>query len=200
MGRLMGRREDKSIERLDEMVSSLKVEYEKYFMRRIKREPVKLRGDIDRLVLRLTTANPGNTALKFRLNSIVSKYNAFKQYWNRVLKAIEEGTYVRTAEGGSGLMASPVGAPKFTDDADGPKTDEPAALDEPGEIDILYDKYIEARKKCGEPVKGLTRASIEKTVKKHREQLKSRYGEREIEFCVAIKDGKTKLVARPKKK
>src|SRR3989337_3789984 len=87
------------IELLDSKIARLKVDYEQYCAKIQKREPAKLRDEVDRTVLSLSNRQLTNTGLKFKLNSIVAKYNSYKQYWTRILRAIEEGTYVRKAEG-----------------------------------------------------------------------------------------------------
>ena len=44
-------------------------------------------------------------------------------------------------------------------------------------------------------MKGLTPAKLESILAKQREQLRSRFGEAEVSFRVAIEDGKAKLKA-----
>src|SRR5690606_13412822 len=36
-----------------------------------------------------------NTALKFRLRSIIQKFHTYSTYWNRTMREIENGTYRR---------------------------------------------------------------------------------------------------------
>ena len=93
----MGIQEDMTI--LDSKVARLKVEYEQYFMRVVKREPLQMREEVERIIREYSNKSISNTSQKFRFNSIVAKYNSYKQYWTRTLRAIEDGTYVRRAEG-----------------------------------------------------------------------------------------------------
>lgn len=200
------------IEILDSKIARLKVEYEQYFMRILKREPVKLRDEVDKIILRYSNKQISNTAFKFRYNALVSKYNSYKQYWNRILRQIDEGTYTRRAEGG-GMEATPkppVSEPSLT-------TEERAVEEKPAEmrpanekpaggngskdyIDDIYNKYIEARRECNESTNGITREAIERTISKNIEQVEKKFKTRDVDLNVYIKDGKTKLTITPKKK
>lgn len=192
----MGLRED--IDILDAKVARLKVEYEQYFLRVIKREPLPLREEVDRMVLLYSNQNITNTSLKFRFNGIISRYNSYKQYWTRVLRAIEEETYWRKAEGGfEGVAAAPAREP-----AGAPVREAvPAARHAPdGEISDVYTKYIEARKACNEPVDGITYEMIAKTIEQHRRKIESQYKTKDLELKVYIKDNRARLAISPKKK
>lgn len=87
----MGLKED--IDLLDSKIARLKTDYEQYFMRLVKREPAKLREEVERLVLLYSNKSLTNTTLKFRYNTLVAKFSSYKQYWTRVLRAIDEGTF-----------------------------------------------------------------------------------------------------------
>ncbi|MEK7773225.1 MAG: MXAN_5187 C-terminal domain-containing protein [Deltaproteobacteria bacterium] len=184
---------------LEAKVARLKVEYEQYFLRVIKMEPLKLREDVDRMVLLYSNQSITNTSLKFRFNSTISRYNSYRQYWTRVLRAIDDGTYWRKAEGGfEGVAAAPpvkqtAGAP--------PRESGPAALRPPdGEISDVYKKYIDARKACNETVDGITYDMIARTIEQHRQKIESQYNTKDLELKVYIKDNKAKLAISPKKK
>jgi len=93
----MGMTED--IETLAIKVTRLKTEYEQYFANLKKREPLRLREDVEKIIMRYSNVPLTNTALKFKFSSVVSKYIAYKQHWIRVLREIAEGTYHRKPEG-----------------------------------------------------------------------------------------------------
>lgn len=185
----MGDREE--IEILDAKVARLKVEYEQYFARVLKREPVKLRDEVDRFILAYANKTINNTSTKFKLNAVVAKYNAYKQYWTRVLRAIDEGTYVRKAEG---APEGPV--------AKGPslRTEQPSkARGEDSGISEIYEKYIEARRQCNESVDGITVDTLKKTMDQYKKKIEEQFKTSNFEFKVSIKDGHAKLSVTPKK-
>lgn len=199
------------IELLDQKISRLRIEYEQYFIKAVKREPAKLKAEIDKMVLDYGDKNISNTSLKFRLNGIISRYNSYKQYWSRVLREIDEGTYVRRAEGADPGVLSPSKRPSA-----GPQDlssagvknaspDEPVGASEKekhagdDQLRDVYRKYIEARKACGEPTAGVTFEALAKTIEQNKKLVESRYKTRDLEIKVDVKDGKTRLVIAPKK-
>ena len=189
----MGDREE--IEILDAKVARLKVEYEQYFARVLKREPVKTRDEVERFILAYANKTINNTSTKFKLNAVVAKYNAYKQYWTRVLRAIDEGTYVRKAEGAlDGPIAKGAALPEPRVKA--PSRD--ARGDDNGVSDI-YEKYIEARRQCNEPVDGITVETLQKTMDQYKKKIEEQFKTSNLEFKVSIKDGHAKLSVTPKK-
>lgn len=188
----MGLQED--INTLDSKVARLKVEYEQYFMRVLKREPIRLREEVERMIRAYSNTSISNTSLKFRFNSLVARHNTYKQYWTRVLRTIEEGTYTRRSEG-SGPAS---GAPPLPT----PAAQKPAPGKAAGDNDNLsdaYEQYLKARKKCKEPTKGLSFEKFTKNVEKTRDKVKEKYKAEDVELKVYIKDGKTRLAITPKK-
>lgn len=191
----MGDREE--IELLDAKVARLKVEYEQYFARVLKREPVKLRDEIERTILAYNNKIINNTSTKFKLNSVVAKYTSYKQYWTRVLRAIDEGTYVRKAEG---ALDGPIekGASSAPSPSSKPLADDRAAGDDNG-VSEIYSKFIEARRECNEPVEGITMESMKKTMDQYKKKVQEQFKTSDFEFKVSIKDGHARLSITPKK-
>lgn len=192
----MGDREE--IEILDGKIARLKVEYEQYFARVLKREPAQLRDEVDRTILAYSNKVINNTSLKFKLNAIIAKYNSYKQYWTRVLRAIEDGTYVRKAEGApEGPTAK--GAAKAASAPEERKRPAQPRAEEDNGISEIYRKYVEARRQCNEPVEGITVESLKKTIDQYKKKVEEQYKTSEVEFKVSVKDGHAKLSIVPKK-
>ena len=192
-------RED--IDVLEAKVARLKVEYEQYFMRVIKMEPLKLREQVDRMVLFYSNQNITNTSLKFRFNGIVARYNSYRQYWTRVLRAIDDGTYWRKAEGGFEDVVAALPVKQTVGVGAPPRESGPAARHSPdGEISDVYRKYIDARKACNEPTDGITYDMIARMIERHRQQIESQYKTKDLELKVYIKDNRARLAISPKKK
>lgn len=83
------------ISELEERVERLRALYDQYFSGIEKLEPLILRKEVDRRFWALRRIKIGNTALRFRLQGIVQRYNTFQQYWMRICREIENGTYRR---------------------------------------------------------------------------------------------------------
>src|SRR5450432_4678860 len=58
-------------------------------------EPAIPRKDVDRRIYVLRREKIRNTAKRFKLQTIISRYNTFQQYWQRICREIEAGTYKR---------------------------------------------------------------------------------------------------------
>ena len=175
---------------LETKLLQLKVDYDQYFLGSRPREPVMLRGEVQKLIAMYSNQAIQNTALRFKFGSICSRYQAYKRQWSEVLRQIEAGTYSRHRfkaelhDRERRSEASPAG----------PAGAAAAAAAESG--DALFRAYVEACRRCGQDVKGLTPAKLEGILAKQREQLRSRFGDgAAVTFRVAIEDGKAKLKA-----
>lgn len=87
---------------LEQLLSELEVDverlralYDQYFMGIEKLEPTEQRKLVERHFKVLRREHIRNTALRFKLNTISQRYNTFNQYWARVLREMENGTFRR---------------------------------------------------------------------------------------------------------
>jgi len=184
---------DDELRVLEFKLTQLKRDYDQYFLGSRPREPVQLRGEINKAVVELTNTAIKNTASRFKFSSICSRYQAFRRQWDETLRKIEAGTYERHRfkaklhEHESPEEPAAAGAA-------------PAAAAPAAEND-LYEAYIEARRGCGESVKGLTREKLDAILLQQRAALRGKYGESaEFRFKVQIENGKTRLKASRVKK
>ena len=186
----MGDEED--ISRLENDINRLKFEYEQYFMGMEKLEPVKKRENLERFIRSLSTRVIRNTALNFKLNSLTARYNTFLQYWIRIVRQIEDGTYQRDQFRAQlkQKLASPTTPPGQSD------KEERAA---PAEgFQQVYSQYIEAKKKCKEDISSLSLEKLANTLQRQIPQIKEKYKCKDVDFKVVIEGGKTKLKAIPR--
>jgi len=84
-----------ALEELENRLERLRALYEQYFMGIERIEPAIPRKDIDRRIYVLRREKIRNTAKRFKLQTIISRYNTFQQYWQRICREIEQGTYKR---------------------------------------------------------------------------------------------------------
>ena len=92
---LESREIEEQVEELEERIERLRGLYEQYFMGLEKIEPQIPRKDVDRRVWLLRREQIRNTGLRFKFQMLVQRYNAFQQYWGRITREIENGTYKR---------------------------------------------------------------------------------------------------------
>jgi len=83
------------LKELENKIERLKVLYEQYFMGIEKMEPQVARKEVTRAMLTLQQQYIRNTAMRFKFNTMLQKWQIYITYWNRTLREIENGTYVR---------------------------------------------------------------------------------------------------------
>jgi hypothetical protein len=187
--------QEKLQEELDAMEKSiveLQVVYEKFFLGIDRRPPDNERKRISARMRVLKGTQVKNTALKFRLHTMFAKLISFERMWDRTLREMEEGTYRRDVfkaklhgkkETGKGkeVAAAPQPAVHLSDE----------------KLRKLYDTYVVARQRTGEPVAGLTFDSVATRIRAQVPELLARHKAKNIEFKVVIKGGKAVLKAVP---
>ncbi len=172
---------------LDFKLSQLKRDYDQYFLGTRPREPVLARGEVNKVIVKLTNTAIKNTAARFKFSSICSRFQAFRRQWDETLRRIEAGTYERHQ-----FKAKLNSRPARETPARGGQA--------APEGDDLYQSYVDARLACGESVKGLSREKLERVIAKQRSELAARFGGKgDFSFRVAVEGGKVRLKAARKK-
>jgi len=172
---------------LDKKVMQLKLDYEQYFLGSRPREPVLMRADVQKQIVRHSNTPIQNTALRFKFNSINSRFQAYKRQWDSVLRQIDAGTYKRHVfkanlhdrmrEAGS--------------DVDPQSTGRAGGAGAPS----LFDSYQEAARACGQNVSGLTPEKLDSVIRKQEAALRKQLGCEKVQFRVVVESGKVKLKA-----
>lgn len=179
------------LDELDEAITALQVLYEKYFLGIDRRPPEQERRRVSGKMRELRTQMVRNTALKFRINTMFAKLISFERMWDRTLREIEEGTYKRD------LFKAKLHQ-KDRADPDRRAAAAPSAPQIPDDhLRRLYDTYLVARKRCGEPTDGLSYESLASRIRAQVPELMQKHKARNIEFKVVIKAGKAVLKAVP---
>jgi hypothetical protein len=80
---------------LELAIDRLRSLYDQYFMGIERLEPAVVRKDVDRKIYQLRKEQIRNTALRFRFQMILQRYNTFQSHWQRICREIENGTYKR---------------------------------------------------------------------------------------------------------
>jgi hypothetical protein len=86
---------EKQIGELEIAVDRLRSLYEQYFMGIEKIEPMVPRKDVDRRIYTVRKEQIRNTALRFRFQMILQRYNTYQTHWQRICREIENGTFKR---------------------------------------------------------------------------------------------------------
>jgi hypothetical protein len=86
---------EKLIGELETALDRLRSLYEQYFVGIERIEPAVVRKDVDRRLYVLRKEQIRNTALRYRFQMLLQKYNTYQTHWQRVCREIENGTYKR---------------------------------------------------------------------------------------------------------
>ncbi|HSC89533.1 MAG TPA: hypothetical protein VLC09_19760, partial [Polyangiaceae bacterium] len=86
---------DTALAELETRLDRLRALYEQYFMGIERLEPQVPRKDVDRRFQELRKTPFRNTARRFKFQTLTQRYNTMQQYWGRICREIENGTYKR---------------------------------------------------------------------------------------------------------
>ena len=181
---------DEDLTILEHKLNALKLDYERYFLGTRPREPVMARQEVQKTVITWANTPIQNTAVRFKFNSINSRYQAMKRQWDNILRQMEAGTYKRDVFKAN--IRRPGAAP--------PKSDRKRRGRGVTSIRAgsqLIDSYLDAAQACGQNVKGLTAKRLQAVVDKQTAALKKRMGCKDVSFRVVVQEGKVKLKASP---
>jgi len=181
---------EEDLRALEQKLNALKLDYDRYFVGTRPREPVMARQEIQKTVSLWGNTPIQNTALRFKFNSIHSRYQAMKRQWDNVLRQMQAGTYQRDVfkadirEAGSATPKSG-------------QRDRRESIVSAGAGAALIDSYCEAARACGQNVEGLDAKKLQAVVDKQTRALKQKLGCTDIGFRVVVQQGKAKLKASP---
>lgn len=174
---------------IEQAIRTVEIAYEQYFMGIEKRPPEKERGELHKRINRLANRRIMQTELRFRYQNLATRFHSYANYWDRILRLMDEGKYSRQ------LHKIKFAPPP---EAAGPAT-QPAPSPPRSEIDELYEQLHSAQR-SGQLGGGLPdRGQLASFLEKQRAAIREKVGDREIEFFVAHEDGRAKIKARPKK-
>ncbi|MEZ5308667.1 MAG: hypothetical protein R2684_16095 [Pyrinomonadaceae bacterium] len=78
---------DEQIERLEEDIRRLKIEFEIYFNGGIKRAPHQARASLEARSNRINGSRDLSFAQRFKMNTLTSQFTSYRELWRRRLKA-----------------------------------------------------------------------------------------------------------------
>ncbi len=183
---------DHQLDQFERRLEELRILYEQYFVDIFPLPPDKERKEVQRLQRELLRAPFKSSARKFRMRQLITRYNTLVTYWTRVLKAREEGRYVKDvfkaeirekAQKETDLMNSQHGAA------------------EKG-FRQLFGSYENAMKKAGMKSDNLDYNAFRKSLMKQAKIMREKHGVKKLNYKIVVKDGKAvvKAVAGQKKK
>lgn len=86
---------DAQVAEFEAMIEALRHDYEQYFLGNERFAPDALHQQVKRTLRRLNAAPITRTVTQFKLRNLSQRLMTYSTYWNRILRQIEDGTYVR---------------------------------------------------------------------------------------------------------
>ncbi len=184
------------LQALEKAIAALNAEYDAFLYGSAGKPPLDSRRKMEQMIRRLGAAEPDSAADRYRFATLQGRYNALCERWDRLLTEKEAGRrpglHGGFARADSRQTDASSGDAKLNADAS-------ASVRRKGAVDRdaeLFGRYIAARRSRGEDVRGYDLTRFKESLQKEREKLKERFGGVEVEFDVAERDGRIKLVAR----
>jgi hypothetical protein len=173
------------LNQLEADLKELEISYEQYFLGMEKRSPESQRQQLTTRMRKMVTLYIPQTDLRFRLQSITSRFNSYCGYWDRTQRLIDEGRYERHT---SRIQRYAQSKPPREVVEQAPPTDP---------VDGLFQKLVEAHQNC--QLRPPNRDQVANFLAKQQETIKQRFGDKQVDFVVVTEDGKPKIKVRAKR-
>ena len=173
------------LKQVEKELKELEISYEQYFLGIEKRSPEQQRSKFTLRLRKLVTLYIPQTDLRYRLNSIASRFNSYCGYWDRVQRLIDEGKYERHTsriQRRGGEAAATPGTPDQDTKAD--------------PVDNLYEQLVQAHQSC--QMRPPNKEQVASFLAKQAEAIKQRFGDKQVDFVVVTEAGKPKVKVRAK--
>ena len=188
---------DEELDKLEDNIRRLKIEYEAYFNGGQPRPPNDTQWRVDNMMKRLGDGVSRLTyAQRFRYTTMQQRYGMYSELWRRRLKDREEGPRRTSAELRAEREREQERNRQKAPRAFRVDWRDPAA--EPQKVDQLFAAFIEAKKKCGESADNLAADAFRKFVQQKTEQLKKDLRCEQVEYSVEVENGQVRLKAKGK--
>src|SRR5690606_29299837 len=149
----------------EQELAELKVVFEQFFMGIERKSPQRRRDALAERMRKLKTSGQlRNTALKFRMEQLFTRFQTYDRTWTRTIEEMEAGTYRRDVARlkrkqevreppkpqASARAAEPAAPPPLSD----------------GQLRQLFDTYVMARKRTNESTAGVTFEGLSSTLRR----------------------------------
>jgi hypothetical protein len=178
---------DEELNKLDDGMRRLKIDYDIYFNGGSKRPPTDAQWRVETLIKKLGDSSNLNFAQRFRYNTLAQRYALLSEQWRQRVRTREEGPRRTLAEVRSHKTQQR--QPAFRVD-----WRDPAA--EPDKVDRLFAAFVEAKRKCGENTDNLASEAFRRFVVQKTEQLKQDFRCEQVEYVVEVEQGQVRLKAK----
>ena len=177
---------DRLVGTLENELQTLILEWERFFSGDRRTPPEQERTVLARRIRQLVEHPTLRGAARFRLEQLQHRFATYTALWERQLRNREEGR-----------PPVPAGRPETRQAGSSSNAASPASVERADAPRDLYERWVAAKTSLGQSP-GLSREQFEARLAAQRRQIEQRLGTA-VEFDVAVRDGKVRLAARPKR-
>lgn len=191
---------DEQLDLLEESLRKLKIQYDLFFLGVRKVPPTFERGKLDAMVHEMSRVRLRDIASRFRFNTLLGRYNQYRELWARKAREREEGPTDYRRRAAALAAEHEAGA---DESARSPVTsgrpDSYVRVKETLDGETLRELHAEITRAQNALGKGNapTLEQLSTMVNRQIESLRGRYGVATVDFRVETLDGKVKLRAKP---
>lgn len=178
------------LDRLENKLADLKVQYEQYFSGLIPLAPDPLHSEVKRNIRQLMKAPFKNAALNYRLRSIEGRYHTFNTYWQRVLRERENGTYAKD------VFKACMREKQALEEA---RAQTAAGAAQKG-METLFNSYRTALEKQTGKKQNLDYEAFQKSLLQRARDFKEKHPDSKVSFKVLVRDGKVSVQLKAKQR
>jgi hypothetical protein len=197
-------KQDEELDKLEEDIRRLKNKYDQFFTGIVKIPPSFDRHQVEGSIHEISKQKMRDNTRRFRFNTILSRYNQYREMWGRKMREREEGPLdFRTRQRAMNAPPEEKPAPPPPPSAQQRVTSagaDPYVKMAPGtngeEIRKLYELIEKEHVKLGRPP-NVTIEQLATMVQKQSDTLREKYHVNSVAFRVETIDGKVKLKAKP---
>ena len=174
------------LDRLEEAVTDLKMQYEQYFTGLVPLPPDKLHAEVKRRLRALLSAPFRGSEVNYRLRALKQRYQTFDSYFQRVLKQREDGVYHRDVFKAN-LREQIASEEQYGQTAEG------AAAKG---IKELFESYRRALETHAGKGSDLDFNAFKESLTRRAKELREKHGVKKLTFKVVVKDGRVTVQAK----
>ena len=193
-------KQDEELDKLEEDIRRLKSRYDQFFNGITKLPPAFERHQIEAAIHEISKQKMRDNTRRFRFNTILSRFNQYREMWGRKMREREEGPLdFRKRQALMESEAAPVApaavrAPVTSAPPDPYVRMAPGANGE--EIRKLYGEIERAHLDLG-TLPNISLEQVSAMIQKQSDLVRQKYNVKIVAFRVETVDGKVKLKAKP---
>lgn len=194
-------KQDDELDKLEEDIRKLKNKYDQFFAGIQKVPPSHERHLVEVYIHELSRQKIRDNARRFRLSTVLSRYNQYREMWGRKMREREEGPLDFRRRQAALSQPSEASRPERTGGSRVTSSDSDpyvklVAGSNGEEIRRIYEKIEKEQQKLGKQP-GVTFDQLRNMIEKQSEAVRARYNVNAVAFRVDVVDGKVKLKAKP---